>query len=50
MPSGLISARAFACVSLDAVMPREADQAYIKYGFPVLSASIGISFEAVQST
>ena len=35
MPSKLISAHTFAYISLDAMIPQEADQTHIEYGFPV---------------
>ena len=31
----LISAHTFAYISLDAMIPQEADQTHIEYGFPV---------------
>ena len=35
IPSKLISAHTFAYISLDAMIPQEADQTHIEYGFPV---------------
>ena len=32
----MISAHTFAYISLDAMIPQEADQTHIEYGFPVL--------------
>ena len=36
-PSKLISAHTFAYISLDSMIPQEADQTHIEYGFPVVS-------------
>ena len=36
IPSKLISAHTFAYISLDAMIPQEADQTHIEYGFPVI--------------
>ena len=40
MPSKLISAHTFAYISLDAMIPQEADQTHIEYGFPVASVVV----------
>ena len=40
MPSKLISAHTFAYISLDAMIPQEADQTHIEYGFPVVSNAV----------
>ena len=36
IPSKLILAHTFAYISLDAMIPQEADQTHIEYGFPVI--------------
>ena len=48
IPSKLISAHTFAYISLDAMIPQEADQTHIEYGFPVDAVDGGTKSKSLK--